>query len=327
MNKLKTSLKYSTLLLITAFGRFPVSWLLSKKRGKSLKWKSPDEHCWVKCASGNEFYVEFDGPVKAQPFVLVHGLNANRKQWYYQRKYFNKAYRLVFIDLPGHGGSAVAKDLSMQTLATDLQSVLEFLKIDQPIIYGHSWGSSVLLQYCLQPGLGINAKAVVLHGGSYTNPLKTVQFSTVLKALEKPVIVPLLKLVKKAAPVFDILGRTNFTSGTSSFFARFLFFTGKQSAMQLRYAARLAPDNKTKAVTEALMQFMKLDLTAQLKTIQIPTLVIAGVYDRLNVLKCGLFIHQQIAESKLVVLKAGHQSMIEKHGKLNKALGSFIKSL
>jgi pimeloyl-ACP methyl ester carboxylesterase len=325
MNKLK-AYKYSAMLLIAVLGRYPVSWLLSKNRGKDLKWKTPDDSCIVKCKSGNEFYVEFDGPVNAQPFVLIHGLNANHKQWYYQRNYFKKNYRLVFIDLPGHGGSSVAKDLAMPTLAADLKSVLEYLKIDQPIIYGHSWGSSLLLQYCLQPCTGLNAKGIVLHGGSYIDPVNYCQFAPVLKVLEKPVIIPLLKLIKAAAPVFDILAWSNFYSGSSSFFARFLFFTGNQTAKELRYIARLTPDNKTQAITEALLQFLKIDLTAQLKNIKIPTLVIAGVHDRLNVLKCGLFIHQQIPQSKLVVFKAGHQSLIEKHEQLNKAIASFINT-
>lgn len=328
MNKLKISIKYSSLLLITAFGRFPISWLLSKKRGKDLKWKTPDENCWVKCASGNQYYVEFDGPIDAQPLVLIHGLNANRKQWYYQREYFRSDYRLVFIDLPGHGGSEVAKDLSMQTLAKDLKSVLDYLNIQSPIIYGHSWGSSLLMQYCLQEDNGIKAKGIILHGGAYTDPLMFCQFGSVLKALEKPVIIPLLKLIKFSAPVFDVLNWYNFSSGTSSLVARFAFFTGKQTASQLVYAARLAPDNKTKAVTDGLLKLLRLNIAPeQLKNINIPTLVIGSVYDRIHALKCSLFIHQQIPQSQFVTVKAGHQSLIEKHSKLNKAIDGFIKGL
>ncbi len=328
MNKLKTTLKYSAVLLFAAFGRYPVSWLLSKKKGKSLNWKTPDDSCWVKCASGNEFYVEMDGPLHAQPLVLVHGLNANRKQWYYQRNYFNKIYRCVFIDLPGHGRSSAAKDLSVQTLAADLKNVLEVLKIDQPFIYGHSWGSSLLMQYCVQAGENINAKGVILHAGSYINPLNFCLFAPALKVLEKPFIVPLLQFFKVTAPVFDVLSWINFSNGVSSLIGRFMFFVGTQTAAQLRYTVGFAPYNRTKAVAEALLQLLKINLTAaQLNQIKIPVLVIGGVNDRINVLKCSILIHQQIPQSKLVVLKAGHQNLIEKHGKLNHAVASFMGSL
>ncbi len=328
MIKLKTSIKYSAFLLIAAFGRFSVAWLCSKKGGRNLHWETPDEHCWIKCPSGNEFYAEMDGPVNAQPLVLVHGLDANRKQWYYQRKYFNTTYRLFFIDLPGHGKSKIAKDLSLQTLAADLKTVLEHLHVKSPIIYGHSWGSSILIRYCLQYPADLNAKGVILHGGAYNNSLNAVQFAPVMKALQKPVIVPLVKLIKIAAPIFDVITWLNFSSGMTSFLARFLYFTGQQTPAQLNYVARMAPNSNTKAVAEALLQLLKSDTqAAQLKNIKVPTLVIGSVYDRLHQLKCSLFIHQQIPQSKFIVVKAGHQSLIEKHSKLNKGVEGFIRDL
>lgn len=328
MNKLKASFKYTAILLLAAFGRFPIALLLSKKRGIGLNWKTPDDHCWLTCPSGNEFYVELDGPVNAQPLVLIHGLNANRKQWYYQREYFCKDYRMIFIDLPGHGKSQVAKDLSMQTLAADLQLVLEYLNVNSPVIYGHSWGASILIKHCLQNNADLAVKGVILHGGAYNNPLNAVQFAPFIKTLQKPVIVPLIKLFKITAPVFDLLTWVNFSSGLASLFARFLYFTGMQTASQLNYVARLAPAGNTKAVTQALLQMLKSNTDpAQLKNIKVPTLVIGGVYDRLHQLKCSLFIHQQIPQSQFFVTKAGHQSMVENHTKLNKGIETFIKGL
>lgn len=51
------------------------------------------------------------------------------------------------------------------------------------------------------------------------------------------------------------------------------------------------------------------------------------VQDRINLLNCSLFIHQQIRGSQLFVVKAGYQSLVEKHSKVNNAINTFMKSL
>ncbi|WP_158826802.1 alpha/beta fold hydrolase [Mucilaginibacter lacusdianchii] len=327
MDKLKTPLKIAAVAMVAAFGRYPVSWLFSKKSGKHISWPKPGVHHWVKCASGNEFYVEFDGPVNAQPIVFIHGLNATRQQWYYQRKYFKKTHRLVFIDLPGHGNSAKANDLTVATLAADLKRVLGFLHVHNPIIYGHSWGSSIVMQYCLLAGIPLNAKAVILHGGPYTNPLKTIQLSPLALALEKPVIVPTVELLKKAAPLVDVVNKLYYSSGITTLLARFAYFTGKQTAAQLRYTAQMAPQCKTKAVTGGLLKLFNFELTEQLKTIKIPTLVVGSLNDKVHRYECSQFIHEQIPNSSFVTVDGGHQSMVENHKTLNQAIDMFIQSI
>ena len=43
------------------------------------------------------------GPVGAKPIVLVHGSTVTRKSWQPQIEALSGEYRLVAIDLPGHG--------------------------------------------------------------------------------------------------------------------------------------------------------------------------------------------------------------------------------
>ncbi|MBS7563901.1 alpha/beta hydrolase [Mucilaginibacter sp. Bleaf8] len=327
MQKLKTPLKYTAILLAATLGRYPVSWLLSRKRGKALHWPQPGTHHWVKCASGNEYYVEFDGPLHAQPLVFIHGLNATREQWYYQRKFFKEQFRLVFIDLPGHGQSKAANNLSIDILAADLKRVLGFLHIHNPIIYGHSWGSAILMQCCLNKENGVNAKGVILHGGAYTNPLKNVEYSKLATFLEKPVIVPLLKLMHKVSPVLDVLRWVNYSSGLTSVVARFAFFAGMQTTAQLLFTASLATHCKTQAVTGGLLQMLQHEVTAKLKDIDIPVLVIGSQHDRLHRYDCSWYIHKHIPQSRWAAVDGGHQSLIENHKLLNQAIAQFIQTL
>src|SRR4051812_12081646 len=95
------------LLLFILLGRFLIRLLVSKRR------KGEDEpHMFyaskrdtIKRPDGSIINVEYYGREDGQPIIFVHGLNANIKNWYYQRKYFEKNYRLIMMDMPGMGRS------------------------------------------------------------------------------------------------------------------------------------------------------------------------------------------------------------------------------
>jgi pimeloyl-ACP methyl ester carboxylesterase len=322
-----TSLKVIAAISMLALGRFPISRLLSKKQGKRLHKLRSANNCWVKCPSGNTCYVEEDGIPGGQPIVFVHGLNASMDQWIYQRKYFRNTHRLIFIDLPGHGRSPASLNLSMQVLADDMHSILGYLDVVKPLIYGHSMGAAILMQYAGRHASSINASGLILHGGSYTNALNCCKFAAVAKPLEKPLIIPLLKFIKKVPKVFNVLSHVNYYSGALSLMARYAFFTGTQTASQLLYTASLAPQCKAGAVAEGLLQMLKFDVTHRLKHIKVPVWIIGSINDRLNTLKCSQFIHRKIEGSTLIILREGHQSLIENHSKVNKLIEGFAKSL
>jgi hypothetical protein len=134
------------LLLFIVLGRFLIKFLLSKRR------KGEDEPHLFKAAKrdainrpdGSVINVEYYGKENGQPIIFVHGLNANIKNWYYQRKYFEKNYRLIMMDLAGMGKSTRPsnKDFSMDKMAADLQAVIEHSNAKNPILWGHSMGGN-----------------------------------------------------------------------------------------------------------------------------------------------------------------------------------------
>src|SRR5687768_5501034 len=129
------------LLLLILLGRFLIKAFLSKSR------KGEDEpHMFnthkrgrIKRPDGSIINVEYYGKDEGQTIIFVHGLNANIKNWYYQRKYFEKDYRLVMMDLPGMGRSTRPgnNDFSLTKLAADLQAVIEHTGAKNPVLWGH----------------------------------------------------------------------------------------------------------------------------------------------------------------------------------------------
>lgn len=319
--------KYIAAGAFLLFGRYVVARLLSGKWGKKLHWPTPPQCMQLKCPSGNTWTAEFDGPTDAPPLVFIHGINANATQWYYQRELFKKQFRLIFLSMPLHLPKRAPYRLTIPTLATDLSSVFTQLNLGQAVVYGHSMGGMVLLQYCTQYFNPKHIKALVLQGASYTNPIATNPYSFLLKPLQRPILIPLFEWMKRHRQVLNLLSGINFLNGLSFLFYRYVHFAGAQTANQLLYILAMAPTNDTGAVAESLLQLMQYDVTGQLLQIKTPTLILSGLHDRLNTVDSNLYLQQHLPQAQLAFIAAGHQGMVEKHHEVNDAIAQFLNKL
>src|SRR5215207_1805002 len=64
-----------------------------------------EKSSFIERPDGTNLYVEEYGNPAGQPIIFVHGWNANRTEWYYKRKHFEKDHRLIVFDLRGLGKS------------------------------------------------------------------------------------------------------------------------------------------------------------------------------------------------------------------------------
>jgi pimeloyl-ACP methyl ester carboxylesterase len=79
--------------------------------------------------------------------VLVHGWSCDRGYWKEQVEYLSPQYRLVLIDLAGHGDSGLGrKDYTMAAFGADVAAVVDSLGLDQVVLVGHSMGSDVVVE-------------------------------------------------------------------------------------------------------------------------------------------------------------------------------------
>ncbi len=83
----------------------------------------------------------------APSLVFVHGLACHRGFWAAQVAHFAHTHRVLAVDLRGHGGSdAPAQRYTMQGLADDLAWTCAQLRIERPVVVGHSLGGLVALE-------------------------------------------------------------------------------------------------------------------------------------------------------------------------------------
>jgi pimeloyl-ACP methyl ester carboxylesterase len=81
--------------------------------------------------------------------ILVHGWTCDETTWNSQVPELSKEYRVVTLDLPGHGQSGSPKDgkLSMELFARAVEAVRKDSKADRVVVVGHSMGTPVVIEY------------------------------------------------------------------------------------------------------------------------------------------------------------------------------------
>ena len=78
--------------------------------------------------------------------VFVPGWTCDQTHWRFQVPEFRKSFRVITIDLPGHGASgADRKSWSIDGLGADVAAVVRGLKLKQVVLVGHSMGGPVVL--------------------------------------------------------------------------------------------------------------------------------------------------------------------------------------
>jgi pimeloyl-ACP methyl ester carboxylesterase len=81
--------------------------------------------------------------------IFVHGWTCDESSWQSQVPAFSQRYRVITLDLPGHGKSDMPKDgkFSMELFARAVEAVRSEAKVERAVLVGHSMGTPVIRQY------------------------------------------------------------------------------------------------------------------------------------------------------------------------------------
>ncbi len=79
--------------------------------------------------------------------VLIHGWTCDHTFWQAQIDALKQRYRVLALDLPGHGRSDPAPDYSIRRFARAVNAVLEKEKAAKAVLAGHSMGGAVMLEF------------------------------------------------------------------------------------------------------------------------------------------------------------------------------------
>ncbi len=100
--------------------------------------------------NGIKVYYEVYG--EGKPLVLLHGaFYTIDMNWGQLIPELSKTRKVIAIEMQGHGHTPFSeRELSITTLASDVEKVMDYLKIDSADVVGYSMGGSVAYQFAVQ---------------------------------------------------------------------------------------------------------------------------------------------------------------------------------
>ena len=240
--------------------------------------------------------------------VFIHGWLHNHSIWDKEVKHFTKQQKgTVVLDLRGHGNSSTPEELddySMQRFATDVHELLTHLGIQQPTLIGHSLGGMIALTYLKKHSV----KRLVLIDSTYENPSKHVPLAN--KIQWTPITEQLIKYIQDKPRIQRALGGIDYEK------------TPRQIPTWLVGAKHSAPH----VILSCMREILRLNEEELLKHIHIPTLLIAGENDKKTPAKITRQMHQQIPNSKLVIIPDAPHDTPRTHPKaIIQALDEFLE--
>jgi non-heme chloroperoxidase len=227
---------------------------------------------FITTKDGTRIFYKDWGPKDAQPIVFHHGWPLSADDWDAQMMFFlNQGYRVIAHDRRGHGRSDQTDGGNeMDTYASDVDALVTELGLTNAVHVGHSTGGGEVTRYVARHGKGRVARAVLLDA------------------------VPPVMVKKDSNPggtpieVFDGF-RATLAANRAQFYldiptGPFYGFNrpgAKVSEGLIRNWWRQGMMGSVKAGYECIKAFSETDFTEDLKSIDVPVLVIHSEDDQI----------------------------------------------
>ena len=247
-------------------------------------------------------HVIASGPTTAPPLVLLHGFMATSTMWSPNIAAFSRDHRVYAVDVIGQPGKSIPAEpiRNVADFVSWLIAILDALHLDRVSLVGQSFGGWLALSYAIAAPQRL-LKLVLLSPGGL---LPMVRQFTVrgLLMVGWPTRLTVNSFMRW-------LGLTDRAFAP----ARDLMYLGMKHFRMPLETARIVPA----AVSDE-----------QLRTLQVPTLLLYGEADRRSPPEVvARDLHAKIPGSRLVVMPGvGHQCDMEAPDRFNAEVRSFLRS-
>lgn len=244
------------------------------------------------------FYLEAVPERWQHTLLCIHGAGGNARHWSQQLVMAkNWGYRILAVDLPGHGRSKGNPLSSIDSYTLFLEEFLEQLGIRHFSLAGHSMGSAIGIELCLRES--IIPKNIILIGTGTKFHVAPWLF----KNLEKGHMP--LRFIKMA-------------------------YHQNANPLLIRSALKEGQDIPVSVFLNDFMACQSFDLShriAKLTKLDIPFLLIFGAGDLLTPVGGAENLIDLLPHGHLeIVSEAGHMVMIEKPETVNDMIKNFLQA-
>lgn len=250
---------------------------------------------------GRALNVDVAGDDGKPALLLLNSLGATLEMWAPQMAALAKAFRVIRMDMRGHGqSSAPPGPYTVADLAADAMGVLDALKIPRAHVCGLSLGGMTAIWLAAHAGARVDR--LVIANSAFAIPT-TDMWNTRIKTVETGGI---------AAIADAVMGRWL----SAEFRAAQPETTARMKAMMLVHDSR--------GYVACCAAVRDAALAGDGRRISAPTLVIAGSRDESTPVASAEAMVAAITGAKLAVLDAAHISNVEKPAEFSAALIEFL---
>lgn len=268
--------------------------------------------------SGESVKLFYEDLGTGKPVVFIHGWPLNHEMWEYQLAELPKNnFRCIAYDRRGFGKSDRPwEKYDYDTLADDLKAVLDQLDLHQVTLVGFSMGGGEVVRYISKYGTQ-RVKKVVLISSVTPFILKTKDNP---EGVEKKVFDGMVEKLTIDRPAF-----------LADFGKQFYGVNMLHNAVSqplLDWNQMLCLTSSAKATVDCVRSFSESDFRADLKKINVPTLIIHGDEDKtVPIAISGDKTAELLPHAKYIVYQdAPHGLFITEKEKLNEDLIDFIEN-
>jgi len=263
--------------------------------------------------SGVNIHYETAGT--GRPLVFIHGWSMSARVWRYQVEALASSYRIITMDLRGHGESSPsAPGFSLEDFAADCVALFDHLDLHDAALIGWSMGVQVVLRAFA--GLTDRLVALVLVGG-------TPRF---IAGDDFPYGLP-----PEETRVMAIRLRRNYTRTMGDFFAG-MFAEGELSRESYqRIVKEIVIGGKLpeqEAALKALETLVSSDLRPVLDSITVPVLLVHGSRDGISLPDASRYMERYLTQASLQIMEGtGHAPFLSRPEEFNSLLSQFLEEV
>jgi pimeloyl-ACP methyl ester carboxylesterase len=127
--------------------------------------------------------------------LLLHGFSASLETWEPWTERLGDSYRLVSIDLPGHGltRAPAGYQANIEGFRDEVEAFAEAYDLDRFTLVGNSMGGNVAWEYALAHPERVEALVLVAASGWEETRAGLAEDPPIFQALRNPVIGPILR--------------------------------------------------------------------------------------------------------------------------------------
>ena len=257
----------------------------------------------------NGINLAFSDEGQGQPIVFLHAFPLNRSMWEPQVKGLKSQFRIITVDLRGHGKSeAPMWRYSLDQFAEDTKNLLDHLGIAKAVFVGLSMGGYILFSlYRKYPSLFDALVLADTRATADTPEAKSTRFSMAQIAYKRGSSTIADLMLPK------LLGQTSLSHR-------------QDLVKQLRH---MITANQISGIVGDLMAMEERpDSTPLLRSLKIPTLVIVGEEDLASPPEEVQGMAEHIPGAKFIIIpEAGHVSNLEQPELFNQTVYKFFREV